>query len=113
MFFDTFTRLCDSKSVSPNKACIEMGLSRSLAAKWKNTGANPSYDILPIIAEYFGVSVDYLMGKEKPVTDDDELNRYLEELRTRPEKKMLFKVLDGCTKEEVEQAVKIIEALRK
>lgn len=46
-----------------------MGLSRSLGAKWKNTGANPSYEVLTKMAGYFGVSVDYLLGneqKEKP-----------------------------------------------
>lgn len=52
-----------------------MGLSRSLAAKWKNTGANPSAEVLPKIAAYFGVTVDYLLGneqKEKPATDEGD-----------------------------------------
>lgn len=39
-----------------------MGLSRSIAAKWKATNTKPSADILPTIANYFGVSVDYLLG---------------------------------------------------
>lgn len=46
-----------------------MKLSRSLGAKWKNTGANPSFDVLSKMSDYFGVSVDYLLGneqKEKP-----------------------------------------------
>ncbi len=42
-----------------------MGLSRSLGAKWKNTGANPSYEVLTKMAGYFGVSVDYLLGNEQ------------------------------------------------
>ena len=37
----------------------------------------------------------------------------LKELRDRREMRMLFKLARGATKEEVEQAVKIIEALRK
>lgn len=69
MFYDLFYSLCKQKGVSASKACLEMGLSRSLAAKWKNTGANPSAEVLPKIAAYFGVTVDYLLGneqKEKP-----------------------------------------------
>jgi hypothetical protein len=37
----------------------------------------------------------------------------LTELRDRPEMRMLFKLAKGATREDVEQAVKIIEALRK
>ena len=37
----------------------------------------------------------------------------LTELRERSEMRMLFKLAKGATREDVEQAVKIIEALRK
>lgn len=94
-----------------------MKLSRSLGAKWKNTGANPSFDVLSKMSDYFGVSVDYLLGneqKEKPlVNNDEELTAYLEELKTRPEMKMLFNLAKGATKEDVEKAVKIVEAFLK
>lgn len=47
------------------------------------------------------------------VNNDAELTNYLEELRTRPEMRMLFSVAKDATKEDVEKAVAIIEALRK
>lgn len=65
MFYDLFYNLCKQKGVSASKACLEMGLSRSLAAKWKNTGASPSAEVLPKIAAYFGVTTDYLLGSEQ------------------------------------------------
>ena len=52
MFYDLFSNLCIKKGVSPSKACIDMGLSRSLAAKWKNTKATPSADVIAKIADY-------------------------------------------------------------
>lgn len=61
MFYDLFKTLCDEKGVSVSKACIEMGLSRSIAAKWKNTRTNPSAEVLPKIAKYFDVTTDYLL----------------------------------------------------
>lgn len=64
MFYDLFKSLCVKKGVSVSKACIEMGLSRSIAAKWKNTRSNPSAEVLPKIAQYFNVSTDYLLGNE-------------------------------------------------
>ena len=43
-----------------------MGLSRSIAAKWKNTKTNPSAEVLPKIAKYFDITTDYLLtGKQK------------------------------------------------
>ena len=65
MFYDLFKQLCDQKGVSPNRACLDMQLSRSVAAKWKNTGATPSRDALVKISDYFGVTVEYLLSGEK------------------------------------------------
>ncbi len=63
MFIDNFLKLCSEKGVSSNKACIEIGVARTAVAKWKN-GSIPSGENLQKIADYFNVSVDYLLGKE-------------------------------------------------
>lgn len=64
MFYDRFKQLCERKGVSCNKAALEIGLSNATPTKWKKTGATPVGDTLDKIAAYFGVSVDFLMGKE-------------------------------------------------
>lgn len=63
VFFDTFSQLCEAKGISAYKACIEMGLNRSAVAKWK-TGAMPNGTTIALMAEYFDVSADYLLGKD-------------------------------------------------
>lgn len=65
MFYDTFHKLCESKGVTDSRACIEMGFSRSYAAKMKNKNGAPSMDKLSTMANYFGVTVDYLLNAEK------------------------------------------------
>lgn len=80
MFFDIFSALCTEKGVSRYKACTDVGLNRAAVAKWKN-GAIPTGSTLTKLADYFGVSTDYLLGTEKEkaptedggrqVTDDD------------------------------------------
>lgn len=76
MFYDLFCDLCKKKRVSPTKASLEIGLSKSTATKWKNTGATPQGETLNKIASYFGVTTDYLLGneqKEMPaLTEKDE-----------------------------------------
>ena len=64
MFFDIFYDLCKKKGVSCKKAAEDIGLSNSITTKWKKTGATPGGDTLNRIANYFGVSTDYLLGKE-------------------------------------------------
>ena len=69
-----------------------------------------------LIADALHTTPAYLMGWEiekAPSQKDDDLDAYLEMLRTRPECRMLFKLADNATKEDVEKAVAIIEALRK
>ena len=74
MFYDRFKLLCDQKGVSCNKAALEIGLSNATPTKWKKTNATPSGETLDKIAAYFGVSTDYLLGKEnkKAPTEDGE-----------------------------------------
>ena len=62
MFFDKFQALCTNKGVSCKKAVEDIGLSNSIATKWKKTGATPQGETLNKIATYFGVSIDYLLG---------------------------------------------------
>lgn len=64
MFYDRFKQLCEQKGVSCNKAALEIGLSNATPTKWKKTGATPVGDTLDKIAAYFGVSTDFLLGKE-------------------------------------------------
>lgn len=63
-----------------------MGLSNSLAIKWRKTGATPDGKTLAKIAEYFSISVDYLLGTGQNNTptaaDDDGLQKLLADERT-------------------------------
>ena len=43
---------------------IKLGFSNSTYTTWKKRGTSPKVDDLAKIADYFGVSVDYLLGRE-------------------------------------------------
>lgn len=93
-----------------------LGIHPNVITNWLG-GRNKSYmKYLEQIANFYNVSEHYLKTgeeeqKEKPAaTEDDELSEYLEELKNRPEMRMLFSLTKGATKEDVERAVRIIEA---
>lgn len=119
MFYDNFLSLCTKKGVKPSRVAIETGFNKGSISSWKKNAeigkdVKPTTEILEKIADYFDVSIDELLGNEKKLTDEDkELKEFLEFLKYRPEGKMLFSVAKGCTKEEIKQAVKIIDAIRK
>lgn len=74
------------------------------------------YDRALTVAEYLNIPVeDIFGGKEKKplINEDEELTEYLEILKTRPEMRMLFQLSKDATREDVEAAVRIIEAIRK
>lgn len=65
MFYDRFLELCAEKGVKPTRACVESGLSRGLAAKWKATGTEkPSADALEKMSVYFGKSIEEILNGE-------------------------------------------------
>lgn len=61
-FWETFYSLCDKKGKKPNPVGEDIGVSTASITKWKK-GATPNAEILLRLADYFNVSVDYLLGR--------------------------------------------------
>ena len=62
VFFNRFKSLCDERNISVYRACMDIGLNRSAVAKWKS-GGKPNGSTAAKLAEYFGVTTDYLLGQ--------------------------------------------------
>lgn len=84
------------------------GLSKGTLSKYENGKQEPMISTVKKLSSVLDVTADYLLDK---VNESDELNEYLQYLRTRPEMKMLFNLTKDATKEDVEKAVKVIEAM--
>lgn len=67
MFFNRYKELCEEKNISVYRACTDIGLNRSAVAKWKE-GAKPNSSTAAKLAEYFGVTTDYLLGQSEART---------------------------------------------
>ena len=111
MFSDRSESLCAEKGVKPNRACQEMGVSRSLAAKWKATGTEkPSADVLEKMSAYFGKTIDEILGKSPAtsVTFDEFTYAMYNEAKDLPEEIMLtsFSILFARYKGNLEAVVK-------
>ena len=73
MFWQRFTELCTSQNKFPNNVASELGFSNAASTHWKQ-GSVPRATALKKIADYFGVTVEYLKGETDikiPTADDD------------------------------------------
>lgn len=99
------------------------GISRSSISMYELGEREPDYESLNKIADCLGVSVSELIDNKttdsnvaaaaRSRQNEEELARYLEMLRTRPEMRILLDTVDDATKEEIEANVRFLEAMRR
>ena len=71
MFWDTFSDLCLSVGFSPNAVAKELKIPSGSVTAWKN-GAVPRAKTLKKIADYFGVSTEFILYGENFETTPDK-----------------------------------------
>lgn len=68
-FYENYVRLCNQINKSPSAVAIELKIGKPSVTRWKS-GVKPRYATALKVANYFGVTVEELMGegikKERP-----------------------------------------------
>lgn len=104
---DRIKELAKMKGLSLPKLEVELGFGSGTIVKWEK--ASPSADKLQKVADYFDVSVDYLMGREP----SDETQEMLEYLHKNPEMRILLSSSAKLEKEDLEAVVAIVRRMNK
>ena len=63
--YEIFAKLLQEHNKTPYRVYKDTGISQTTLSEGKNGKVTPKADKLQIIAEYFGVTIDYLMGNEQ------------------------------------------------
>ena len=103
--------LCERDNISIRKLERELGIGNSTIRRWSKQ--IPSADTLQKAAQYFGVTVGYLLGD----SDDPEVEYYIDpevaqlaqDLKDRPELRVLFDASRKMSKETIEALIKFID----
>lgn len=97
--------LRNNRKVTQDKLGDAVGLKKAAISRIENGSAMPGRESLEKIANYFDVSVDYLLGNIDTyrILDNDALKRY----------KQLLNFLMTKPKEEQEDIVELLEKLLK
>lgn len=62
---EIFEQLLQKLNVTPYKISKETGVTQTTLSNWKNGKSTPSTENMQKIADYFNVSIDYLMTGEE------------------------------------------------
>lgn len=123
MFYPVFVQLCEQNGVRKTRALIDAGVPKSAARYWEdayNRGidAKPTTPNAIKLAEYFGVTVDYLLTGEKEnapgITAESEAEKALAQA-TPAQRELINSVLDMnesqllFVKELVDKAKKLVK----
>lgn len=120
MFKENFVRLCNSRGEFPSAVCKKIGISPAAFSQWTSETV-PRQSTLVKIADYFGVSVSYLIGEVDdpdpvalidPSKKDPPLLPLVEELGQQLEAlAALGGLVDQLTEEQVEELRRYAEYL--
>lgn len=104
----------EAKGISQRQAALALNLSPTVYNRYENGIREPSNALLLVIADYFGVTVDELLGRTPPEKDDeiqDEAMQIRERLRRDPSYRLLFSAADGASPEHLRAAAAMLKAL--
>ena len=105
-FYENYVQLCNEVGKSPSAVAIELKLGKPSVSRWK-TGTKPRDTTVLKVANYFGVTVEELMGKgnkKRPIPKDGAVSEPKQKLRD---------LIDGLSDEQCEKLAGLIaEALK-
>ena len=66
MVYDRIFHLMQERGVRASDIVKRTGIKQSTITEWKMGRASPGVNALVMLADYFGVTVDYLVGHDTP-----------------------------------------------
>lgn len=113
--YERIEQLRKNRKISQGNLEKELGFSNGSISKWRNS--NPTTERLQKIADYFGVSVDYLMTGEEREGDKYYINEETAEMAQaifeNPDLRVLFDAAKDATSEDLKTTYDMLMALKK
>lgn len=108
MFSERLKRLRMEKGITQKELADRLHISRSTIAGYESLGKEPDGEKLCALADFFGVSVDYLLG----VTDSRELTSPAPAAAQRPVEAAIAGELSSLSDRQLDRLLGYIQALK-
>jgi HTH-type transcriptional regulator, competence development regulator len=107
-FKDRLKELRTRKGITQEVLALDLGIPESTVRRYESSDENtPRRERLEKIADYFGVSVDYLLGRTDDPSPSEKINRKLSEIEN-----LFFYELDKLSEEDKKKALEHVRYLR-
>jgi transcriptional regulator with XRE-family HTH domain len=106
-FSDVLSLLMQKKQITAYKLWKDTKISQSIIGKWKDGTKKPTAEYLARLSEYFGVTTDYLLGKEQKEKPTDKLGEL---------KESIFNIMEDLSPLELQKLLdysELLEAARR
>ena len=115
-FYERIETLRKQRNISQGNLEKELGFSNGSISKWKNSSPTP--EPLKKLADYFNVSVEYLLtGKEKEGGEEyylnEETKEIAQEIFENPDLKSLFDMSRKMSPERLKAHIEFMKNLQK
>ena len=108
-FYDKYVELCKLKGVTPSRAAVDIGLSKSAVTFWKaDTQVMPNSQTLQRLAQYFDVDVNELLGIEKSALKSESGHKIIID----PTTEEIKAHLPSLTTEEKEALLRLVKVMK-
>ena len=112
MFSEKLKEIRRRDGITQLQAAKQLGVSLGAVGNWESGKRTPDADMLVQIADTFGVTVDYLLGRtEDSGSTSTETDRCIEQLRKRPELVSLVSLTAKASPEDISRVIRVIEAM--
>lgn len=71
--YSVFEQLLQKYNITPYKVAKEAGVTQTALSNWKSGRSTPTTKTLQKIADYFGVTIDYLMTGKEDIEKEPQL----------------------------------------
>lgn len=108
MFFGRLKALREKAGLSQSAFARAFGVAQSTVAGWESGAREPNHDATRRLAEFFGVTVDYLLGGEMPTVDER-----LEAMHKNPKLGLLFDRTARMRPEDLDAVLYIVRQMQR
>lgn len=105
--------LREAQGIEQKMLAMDLKVSQPTVSSWETGSKQPSGKSTEKLADYFGVTIDYLMGRDTAETQiEDDVWELRERLRRQQELRLLFSATKKASKEDLLTTIRIFEALK-